>query len=151
MSIFPKVKKPKVKNFRSFFEEHNGRFSMMRLMSFIILWVAIFVIVFQIVRGYFYFNKILTMTKIESLKDIDNVHILFSNFVNVELILILLIAAFVPKALQKFVEIKDPRNLFPAAHFDSPTSEKKDEPKQSEVPTITEPLNQSPTDTDPVI
>ena len=86
MSIFPKVKKPKVKNFRSFFEEHNGRFSMMRLMSFIILWVAIFVIVFQIVRGYFYFNKILTMTKIESLKDIDNVHILFSNFVNVELI-----------------------------------------------------------------
>jgi hypothetical protein len=45
-------------------------------------------------------------TTIKSLDDAKMVHDLFGNFVNVELVLMLLVAAFVPKALQKVVEMK---------------------------------------------
>lgn len=88
-----------------FFEDDNGRLSMMRLLSFFTFFIMLFVIIFQLIQGYHYFNLILAKTDIKNMTDIQYIHVLFGNFVNTELILMLLIAAFIPKALQKMIEV----------------------------------------------
>lgn len=105
------LSKIKIAGFRSFFEEVPGRFSMMRLMSFLTLWFAFWVIGYQLYNSAAFFNKIISNTEIHSLDDAKIIGSIFSNTINIELVLILMVAAFIPKALQKFIEWKNPSNI----------------------------------------
>jgi hypothetical protein len=121
-----KNKKFKIK-FWQFFEDDKGYFSLMRLQSFLVLILTFWVIIYQITQGYKYFDKIMANTTIKSLDDAKMVHDLFGNFVNVELVLMLLVAAFVPKALQKVVEMK---------YFNFGKSATKTEPENPTKPVV---------------
>ena len=96
----------KAKTLQTIFEEKIGGLSLMRVQSFLTLLFTFGYIIYYSVKGFAYLDLLLLTIPMNSIEHAQMIGTLIGSFVPVDIVLILLVAAFVPKALQKFAEAK---------------------------------------------